>query len=114
MTEQELQEIEKEGEFKGVDMFGIQMSVIQKASFDKLIAEVRRLNVEINAIKGLKGYEDYLILQRNNWELVKELEQQNERYKQALEYISNEHGTSVYADTLEEARASAIMILEEE
>lgn len=72
MTEQEL--IEKQAEAEISDRYKQPYNIFAEYCLD-LIAEVRRLNEEVKAIKGLKGYEDYLILQHKNWELNNELEQ---------------------------------------
>jgi hypothetical protein len=51
----------------------------------KLEKENQRLKEEAKAIEGLKGYEDYLVVQRGFWDS----QQENRRYKQALEEIEN-------------------------
>jgi hypothetical protein len=53
----------------------------------ELEKENQRLKEEAKAIEGMKGYEDYLVLQRSLWES----QQENRRYKQTLEEIVNQH-----------------------
>jgi hypothetical protein len=52
--------------------------------------ENQRLKEEAKAIKGMKGYEDYLVVQRGLWDSQKE----NQRYKQGIENAKEqiEHG----------------------
>jgi vacuolar-type H+-ATPase subunit I/STV1 len=109
MNKKELQEIERKQVFET----GNEKDFIRVKDIQKLIAEVRRLNEErteiikemdfafsqagraeeenqrlkeeAKAIEGMKGYEDYLIVQRGLWDS----QQENRLYKQALGEIQN-------------------------